>query len=199
MKKLRHVSVMLFGGVLAAGALATPSMALGPMWGPAGTQHLLTSTGFRLDAHIAGVGTAGATCAHTSMLSDVRAFTQLTVTDAAFVTCQGTGVTVNCTATVQASSLPWVAVPSTMTHVTLNGVQVAIKFENRPGTGTTCGLPTSMTVTGNLGGGMWTAAQHQIEFLNDTGLTTSVPGLLGTSVTTASGTLRDATQTLTLM
>jgi hypothetical protein len=195
MTTLWKATILLFGGALAACTFAASSMALGSNWGPVGTQHLLTSTSLRFDVHAAGA-VVGVLCNHTSMLTDVKEVTRLTVTDAAFVGCQGTGGVANCTATLQAGGLPWVVTPPHFNDVVLDGVQLTIQFENRPGTGA-CVLPSPVTITGSVGGGAWSSSQHQIEYSSDTGLTTHAPGLPGPAITTLTGILRDATQTLT--
>lgn len=198
MKKLRHASVSLFGGVLIACAFTAPSMALGPSWGPTNTPHLLTATSLRFESHVTGVGTGGVLCTDTQMPSQVQQLTRLTVTSVTFATCHGTGSVAGCTTTVQPAGLPWLATPSLSGNVRILGIRLAIQFEARPGAPGSCAAPVSVTMTGELGGGVWVGAQHQIDFSGDVGLTTHVLGLAGGWVTTVTGTLRDVTQTLTI-
>jgi hypothetical protein len=197
MSKLWKTTILLIGGVLAVCAFAAPTMALGPSWGPTNTPHLLTSTSLGLAAHVAGAGSRGVICTHAQMSSQVLQLTRLTITGAAFASCHATGFAAGCTATVQSAGLPWLATPSLTGNVRVLGVQLAIQFETQPGTARGC-VPTSLTVTGDLGGGNWVGPQHQIDFLGDVGLTTHILGVSGAWVTTVTGTLRDATQTLTI-
>jgi hypothetical protein len=195
MSKPWKATALLIGAVLAACAFAAPTMALGPSWGTVGTQHLLTSANLGFDAHVTG-GIAGIRCAHTQMPTDVWQITRLTVTSVTFSGCQGTGTIANCTPTLQATGLPWTVTGPFPTNVVLDGVQILVLLENRPGA--FCGISNPSSITGSVGGGNWAFAQHQIHYATDTGLTAHMPGLLtGPAVTTTTGTLRDATQTLT--
>lgn len=197
MKNLRQASVTLFGGVLVACAFMAPSMASAASWGPLGTTHPLTSTNLRFDAHVPNVGVGGVLCTNSRMDADVRESTRLTLTDITFGTCHGTGVAADCTPNMRATNLSWSATGHSTTDVSIDGMQVDIHFTNRPGDPTSCIAPTSVTLTGGLRGGTWNGFSHQIEYLGATGLTAHIPGV-GTVVATATGTLRDLNQTLTL-
>jgi hypothetical protein len=196
MTRLSQKRLILLGGVLAVCALA-PSMASAAGWGPLGTTHLLTATNLRFDAHVVGIGVGGAFCTDTRFHADVRDAARLTITNATFGTCHGTGLAVDCTPTMAATNFPWTATGASTSNITIEGVQVDIHFTNRPGDPNSCIAPSSVTSTGHLGGGLWDAAAHQVTYTNTTGLTAHIPGF-GPAVETTSGTLRDLTQSLTL-
>jgi hypothetical protein len=198
MKKLWQAKAML-GGVLVVCALASPSMASAASWGPLTTPHLLTSTNFRLDAHVEGTGVGGVVCTHASMPSVVRDGTRLTVTSATFANCHGTGLAGDCTPTLQSTNHPWTATGHSTVNVTIDGVRIVVQFENRPPPVVSCPVPSPVTVTGRLDGGFWSGATHQVHFSTDTGLTSHIPGFATPGIATATATLRDATQTLTLL
>jgi hypothetical protein len=197
MKKLWQTKATL-GGVLAVCALAAPSMASAASWGPLASPHLLTSTNFRLDAHVPDLGVGGVVCTHVTMPSAVRDGTRLTVTSATFANCHGTGLAGDCTPTLQSTNHPWTATGHSLANVTIDGVRIVIQFENRPATGLGCSLPSPVTATGRLDGGFWSIGAHQVHFSTDTGLTAHIPGFATPGIVTATATLRDATQTLTL-
>jgi hypothetical protein len=197
MKRLRHVTILLFGGVLAACALAAPPMASAASWGPLGSTHVLTSSNLRFDAHVPNVGIGGVFCTGSQLHAEVRDGLNLIVTGASFGTCHGTGVATNCTPTMRATSLPWNVTGLTTSNVTIDGMRFDIHFETSPGAPASCIAPSPVTLTGTLGSGTWIAPTHVVSFVNATGLTAHIPGF-GPAVTTTSGTFRDISQTLTL-
>jgi hypothetical protein len=198
-KKLSKKSVMLFVGVMAVAAFAMPAMASAANWGIVGSAHTLTST--NLSFNVAAIG-AGSSCADSQFNADVRSAAVLTVTSATFTSCTGTGGAVHCAATVRGTNFHWSGTGLTTTDIRINGVNVDVLFEQKPGDPTACGqFAGNVSLTGTLGTGaagatVWDAAAHQVTITGAEGLTAH--GSFGSLPATVTGTIRDSAQTLTL-
>jgi hypothetical protein len=194
MTKLSKKSMLLFAAVLSLSAFALPSMASATSWGPLGTAHTLTSTNL---AFTVPAVAAGSICTNSRFHADVAAVasTTLTITAATFAGCTGTGSAgTGCTATATATNLDWAATGISTSNVTIDRVDVDVVFA-----GSCMVSGSSVRVTGNLAGGVFTTAGHEVVYTNatGTGLTAHIPGL-GSFPATVSGTIRDDQQTLTL-
>jgi hypothetical protein len=185
MKRFSKKSVVLFAGVMAVCAFAVPSMASAATWGPVGgNDQVLTSTnlGFITDAAVP----AGSSCATASFTTTVTA-TALDITSATFVNCTGVGATANCTATPAAQNLPWTATPGT--PVVIDRVHVRVLFEHKPGGASCAANGGAATLTGTLGGGVWSNATRTLELASATGTTSHFGG--ASSPATVNGTITD--------
>ncbi len=193
-------SSLLAVAVIAAYALAVPSMGSAASWAVVGTTHVLDSSNFSFLAE--PPLNAGASCARSQFHADVRSGAVLTLTTASFTNCTGTGGASDCTVTTRATRLPWAATAIGEGNLTIHGVHIDALFENKPGFGTACALPTTVTLTGNLvgqpGTSTWDFFSHQMTFTNASGLTAHVGDAIGTFAATVTATIRDTTQTLTI-
>jgi hypothetical protein len=172
------------------GRPAMPSTASATSWDVVGTTHVLDSTNLSFSVPALS---AGMICTNSSFDVDVRTSAQLTVTSGTFDNCEGAaGSSLGCTVTATATRLPWTVTASSTTSVSINGVHIDLTYAGG------CSLAgTSVTLTGNLGGGVWNQPSHQVTYSGGTGLTQHIPGL-GSFPMTLSGTIRDTQQTLTL-
>jgi hypothetical protein len=107
----------------------------------------------------------------------------------------GTFAEANCTVTQTAQNLPWTATATNTTNIQIHGVDVNVLFENTPGNPTACALPTTWRVTGTLTGGSWNAANNELFFQHDDGLTIHT-AQFGSSAFFVTGTIRDTSGTL---
>jgi hypothetical protein len=180
----------LWAVVVAICAFAVPSSATAASWGVIGTAHTLTSTNLTSTAHLSGGGTIGETCATTQLQADVMDASIVTVTNASFTNCTGTGVGGDCLVTKRAVDLPWRITISTFA---LHG-HIETIYENKA-SGPPCPTPITMTWKGLTRPGTWNAALHQISYANATGWTAT--SALGNLPATVTGTIRDVAQTLT--
>jgi hypothetical protein len=200
MKKFSGKSTLLFGAVMALCAFVMPSMASAASWGVIGSAHTIDSAnlGFTAPA-VPGVGLVSSSCAETQFSSNVASAANLPITAVTFKNCTGSGPNIgHCTATPDATKLPWTATGTTLTNVQIHNIHITVKFETLPGaTPPACGLNgQSVTLTGTLTGGAWTSGVHSVDFSSSPGL--EVVGPTGTALATVSGTVRDTQQTLTL-
>jgi hypothetical protein len=200
-------STLLAAIVLAACALAGPSMAAAASWGTVGTTHTLDSDnlGWATNNHATTYASSW-TCLATQLHVDVRSASALAVTGANFKTCSSLNRGGSCTVTMTPARFPWTVTGTGTTDVRIDGVHIGIQYEDLPGAPGTCGGPYAnqqFTLTGSIGTasgqGIWGASTHQISFVNAMGLTAhslSNPAL--THTVRVMGTLRDTTQSLTL-
>jgi hypothetical protein len=194
LKHCSKSSVLLFAAVVAASAMAAPSLASASSWGVVGTTHVLDATSYSTNIAALGVGTA---CFGPRIHLDVDSPQIVTITGITFGHCTGTGGGLHCTVTKKATSLPWVITVPTPTTITLHNYHVDTILENIPGDPTACATPTFITEFGSIHLGVWDSSAHQITYTNAPGSTAAVSGL-GTFPQTVSATLRDTTQTLTV-
>lgn len=191
MSKSFRKLVLLACAVMALCAWAMPSMASAASWGPVSSTH--TETGSLFTIHISFPFTLHYSCAHTHDHSEVASASVMTITSASFGNCTGAGAAAGCAVTLQATSLPWSATGVSTSNVTIDGVRIDGLLE-----GGSCAVAgASFTMTGNLQGGAWDPAAHQITYNNASGLTAH-SAALGSGSVVATTTLRDLTQTLTL-
>jgi hypothetical protein len=194
MRKASKKGVLLFAGVIAVCAFAVPSMASASSWGVIGTSHTLTSTNLVFVAHTF-FGVVGAACADSRFVFDVRSAAELTVTNATFNRCSGTGFETGCTVTATGTSFHWGITGTATTNVQFSGVRIDVRFETRPGgsLGSCIIEGQDLTSTGSLNGGVWGSAGHEVTYTNATGLTSHLAGLgsFGSSAVTVTGTLFD--------
>ena len=190
---LRRTGLSL--GICALSIAAAPGLASGASWGSIPSTHPLVATDFGVSIHTA-VGPLGFSCASSQFDADVRDAARLTVTTASFVRCSGIQLSLGCTATVSATALDWTATGLTTSNVTIDGVRMDFVPETKPGSMDCFPNGLSFSLTGNIVGGLWSAAAHAVTFINSTGLISH--SALGTNVATVSGTLRDVTGMLTL-
>jgi hypothetical protein len=197
MKKFSRKSALLFAGVMALCAFAMPSMASAASWGVIGTPHALDGPGLGFVSHTSS-GIAGSSCAETQFNTDVTSAAVLTITSTTFKNCSGTGIATGCTVTPVGTRLPWQATGVSTTDVRIDNVHIDVRFETRPPAGgTACALNgINVTLTGTLLGGRWDSAGSQVTYTNATGLIGH--SILGSSVATVTGTIRDTPGTLTL-
>ena len=186
-----------FGAVVAVCAFALPSMASAASWGVVGSTHSLASSNLGLTAHSA-LGQLTSSCAMSTFHSNVGSASALVVTAVALSNCTSGGAAGDCTVTSTGTRFPWTVTGTTLTNIQIHGVHLDLRFETKPGS-----LPGScifhnidVTLTGTLTGGVWDAAAHQVTFSAAPGL--ALHSVLGTSIVTVSGTIRDTAQTLTL-
>ncbi|HEX5922772.1 MAG TPA: hypothetical protein VFY45_03000 [Baekduia sp.] len=190
-------------GLFVAAVVALTAWAMAPMasaasWGVVGTTHVLDSPAFTLDTNLNGFAVAAASCAQSRLHVEVQSTAALTVTGASFNNCQASGYTAGCAVTADAANLPWIVTAPATTNVSVDNTQVNVTFTT---TGSTfCVFKDSppFIMTGRLGGGTWNQAQHEITFANQTGLTSHFP-VGGPFPTVVAGTLRDTSQTLSLV
>ena len=199
MKKFSTKSVLLFAGAMAVCAFAMPSMASASSWGVVGTHHTLTSTnlGFRSDV----TGTTSM-CTSASFTARVTSAANLEITTATITGCTlaAPALASTCTTTWTGTSFPWTATAVTTSNIQIHGVNIDVFHEPHPGGGS-CALSTqTLKITGTLFGGRWLGnATHQLEVDNATGLVTHAPAAFGgTSAITATGTITDVNETLTV-
>jgi hypothetical protein len=192
-------SLLIAVAMVATCALAIPSMASATSWGPVNSTHTLTSSTLEFKTHLPGGQVAGWSCARADLHVHVRSTTDLGITQATFATCTGTDIAVNCIATSVGTRFPWTGTAPATNNISITGILVDLTYVNQPGNPTACPLTNQglFTLTGNLTGGVWDAAAHQVTYTNATGLDASF-ALSGTGPVTVTGTLRDATQTLLL-
>jgi hypothetical protein len=203
LKRSTSKIITIATAAMAVTAFALPSVASAASWGTIGTGHTLDSSSFAFTAQFPTgppfFGPVTSSCAQTQFVTDVTSAGVLTITTATFTGCTATGTGSDCTATVNASGLPWRATGPTTTNVQIHNFNITMLVETRPGASPPpCAIQgMTATLTGTLTGGTWNASTHQFAFSNADGLTTHVPAL-GPWPTTASGTFRDTFQTLTL-
>jgi hypothetical protein len=190
MKGLWKRSAMLLTAAIATCAGATSASAAA--WDVVGSTHVLDSPNLSFNMAAAG---AGWSCASSQLHAEVRTSFVLAVTGASFKNCMGTAGGINCTATVGKTPADWL-VTAISTSVTIANFTMSVTYEHTPGNPTACPLfGSTFTVTGALTGGGWNQPAHEILYSADSGLSAHISGALPA---TATGTLRDTTQTLTL-
>jgi hypothetical protein len=189
LKKLSKKSVLLFSAVMMLAAFVMPSMASAVAWSPVGSEHTLDSSTLQFSvAAVAG----GSSCGVSQFTVDVRSSSTLTITNATFTNCTGTGTNGSgCSSTAKATKLPWTATATSTSTVQINGVHVDVNFA---GSCALAGAP--VTLTGNLGSGVFDTLAHQVTFNGAGGL--SAHGPTGSNAATVTGTIRDTQQSLDL-
>jgi hypothetical protein len=178
--------------ILPAGAIALPSSAAASSWAVIGTTHSLTSTNLTFTAHL-GFGTIGSSCATSRFDADVLSASTLTITNATFVGCTGTGAAADCTITKRGTSFPW---RLTILLFRWDNAHMDEYYEDKPGGPPCNGRGATSTWVGDLSGGDWDPLFHQLTYANATGMTAS--SAFGHGPATVTGTIRDDTQTLTV-
>lgn len=199
MKKKSKKRVSLLVSAMSVCAFMMPSMVSAASWhGPFPSTHILDSSNpsNRLSFSIAAIN-AGWSCEIWQLHVDIRSASDATITNALFRNCMGTGAAVDCTITATATRLPWTVTNPTTTNVTIDGVHVDLLYENTPGHAA-CALPGTVTLTGNLNGGIWSNAGHELTFNAATGLTGHIDALAGSFPAALTGTLADTSGNLTM-
>ncbi len=205
MKNLSKKGVLLFAGVMAVCAFAMPAMSSAASWGLIGTEHTLHSPNFGFTATDPVIGTLSSSCAASTFTVDVRSAAALTITSTSFRNCTAQGPNIgDCTVTAVGTPSPtpdWSVTGITTTNVQIDGLRIDMTFENKPpivGLGSCLNVNgLSITITGTLTDGVWSAAQHEINYNNAEGLVYHGP--FGNNAhLTLFGTIRDTQQTLTL-
>jgi hypothetical protein len=196
-RALSRKGAVLFGVVMAICAVSMPQMASGASWGLIGTTHVLDSSNFGFVSHTA-IGSIAVSCPSVQFHADVASAALLRITGAAFRHCTGFQASGDCTVTANPTFFPWAGTGTTTSNIQLHNIHIDLRFDTVPGAPAgSCVLENqNMTITGTWTGGDWDPAAHQMTYLNDVGLVAH--SVLGTSTVTASGAIRDTSQTLTL-
>jgi hypothetical protein len=193
--------LLLLAAVMALSVLAIPSTATASTWLLIGTEHSLDSPNLGYSA--ASAGGVVSTCQASTLTTEVRAPSSLTITSATFRGCTASGPVIgDCTATWTGIKLPWNATAVTMTSVHIHGIHISVLFEDmpgRPGSCTNGANGFASTLTGTVAGAQWAGnTLHEILFGNTEGLVAH--SVLGNAMpVTLNGTLRDTQQSLTVV
>jgi hypothetical protein len=191
MKRLLEKGALLITVALSLAALVIPPGASALTWDSVGAHVMTGNLGTSIpalnwgwDCHVVANADVGAT----------REF--LTVTSIVLAPCVGTSGSSECalTASVDAGTPDFTVTAASTAAVTINNVRVTFVFTNGSGS---CGTPGTVTVTGALNGGSWTAPTHTLDYAAATGLTGHISGL-GSFPVTFSGTLSAPTLNLTM-
>jgi hypothetical protein len=201
MKPLSKKGMSLFGAALAVCVFAVPSMASASSWGVIGSTHTLISANLGYVAH-GQTAPVTWTCLSSQFHVNVANAAALRVTGVAFRSCSTIGLFGGCTVTPTATQLPWTITGTTTSNIQIEGLNMDLRFETLPpGGGSSCFQHNqNVTWTGTLNGGVWNAAQHEMNYTAATG--TTLHGLFSSTHAaapmTVMGTIRDTSQTLTL-
>jgi hypothetical protein len=202
MNRFSKKGVLLFVGVMAVCAFATPAMSSAASWGVVGTEHTLQSPNLGFTTTDPMLGGLSSSCAESTFTVDVRNAAALTVTSASLRNCTAQGAAIgDCTMTATGTTpTTWTGTGVTTSNVTIDNVRIDVTFENKPGAAAgVCANVVGQSIlwTGNLTGGVWNAVQHEVLYTNAEGLVWH--GATGNNTRmTMTGTIRDTAQTLTL-
>jgi hypothetical protein len=202
MRKSSKKGVSLFAAVMAVCAFAMPAMSSAASWGLIGTEHTLHSANLGFTASHPILGTITSSCTESTFTIDVRSAAALTITNASLNNCTSIGPVIgDCTATVNATTLPWTATGTTTSNVQIHDIRFDWRFETKPGAAAgSCAQVNgeSIVLTGTLSGGAWNAAQHEVTYFNAESTAHGFTFGTNTISWTWRGTIRDTAQTLTL-
>jgi hypothetical protein len=204
MKKFSKKGLLLFTGVMAVCAFALPAMSSAASWGVIGSEHTLHSPDVGFTSQNPVLGPITSSCAESTITVDVRSAAALNVTSVAFRRCTAFGPGIGtCTATSVATPSPnpgWAVTGVSTSNVQIDNVNVDVRFENPPGqTDCTNVNGASIVITGNLTGGAWNAAQHEVVYTNAEGLVSHSAVTGNNTNVTIRATFRDTAQSLTLL
>jgi hypothetical protein len=190
MTKLSQGSVMLFSLMLLI-CTSVPSLASAASWSPVATTHQLFSNNLTFMAHTGPVGLAGWRCAGSEFDAEVITANTIVTTSEHFSNCTGLIGFANCATTVVSTRL-WFATAASTTNIPIHNIDVDVLFE-----GPACAADgLKVLLTGTLTGGSWNSSGNEAVYTNATGLTLHYLGVGMSSSVTATGTIRDTTNTL---
>jgi hypothetical protein len=202
LKNLPNRAGMLILAAMAACALAAPSTGSAANWAPVGTAHVLDSSTFSF--LMGGALNAGASCTRSQFNSVVQSSANLVFTSGTFLNCTGTAGAINCSVTMAPTTTQFaVGTAIAENNLKITNIRIDASFTNKPGAPTSCALPTTVSLTGDLSGSAfgtstWDFFAHTMTFNNASGLTAHVGAGIGSFPATVTAAFRDTTQTLTI-